>query len=76
MANSSPSIAKMLPDGSASYSRIPLVDLPATLLLGTEPASSPVEPKPLSAKPSRDRDKEVKTPEQEEDDHNRRRLPL
>ncbi|XP_065069955.1 sperm flagellar protein 2-like [Rhopilema esculentum] len=71
-----PKKAKILPDGSQSFTRIPLVELPTTLAPGEEVEPPPSETKPLSAKASKDKDRDVKTPEQEDDDANKRRIPL
>ncbi len=68
-----PFAAKVLPEESVIFSRIPLVDLPATLPSGLDPEPFPSETKPLSAKPSREREKDVKTPDPEEDDKNKKR---
>eukprot|EP00794_Sanderia_malayensis_P007710 gene7710-8548_t len=68
--------AKVLPEESLSFSRIPLVELPVSLTPGTEPEPVLLETKPLSAKPSREREKETKTPDAEEDEGNKKRIPL
>ena len=66
--------AKVLPDASQSFTRIALVELPVTLPPGSEPEILPQESKPLSARPSREKEKDVKTPEQEEDESTKRRF--
>ena len=68
--------AKVLPDASHNFMRISLVELPVTQTSGNEVEPPPQEAKPLSAKLSKDREREAKTPEPEEDEANKKRFKV
>ena len=53
-----------------------MVDLPPTMPPGLEVESPPQEAKPLSARPSKEKEKESKTPEGEDDEENKKRYNL